>query len=278
MTERAIVFGPRQALVGVVAIPEDSSASRKRAVIMANIGLHHRVGPYRLYVDLARRLATRGLVALRFDLSGLGDSAPRQDMLSDAERGASDMGEAMDWLATKLGVEEFLLIALCSGVDTAHLAALRDPRVAGAVFIDGYTYTTVRSTLRRHTIRYLQLERWIRYGRRAFAALRAKSRREERPADGPAIFVREYPTRARFRADIAQMAGRGMKLLFIWTGTYQIYNARTQLFEMLGRDFRRTGIEVDYMRGADHVFSACEHRAVLLDRIERWATDGGPAT
>ena len=98
MTERAVVFGPDQTLVGIVTSPEHAPAGGTRAVIMANIGLHHRVGPYRLYVDLARRLAARGLVALRFDLSGLGDSAPRQDTLSDIERGASDLREAMDWL------------------------------------------------------------------------------------------------------------------------------------------------------------------------------------
>jgi len=278
VTERAILFGPRQELVGVVTSPEGASAGAKRAVLMANIGMHHRVGPYRLYVDLARRLAARGLVALRFDLSGLGDSASRQDMMSDVERGAADMGEAMDWLASKMGVTEFLLIALCSGVDTAHLAALRDERVVGAVFIDGYTYVTTRSRVRHHTLRYLELERWIRYGRRTLAGVGAGRSRNGQSAQAPAIFVREYPTRERFRGDIARMVGRGAKLLFIWTGTYQHYNARTQLFEMLGREFPRDGIEVERMGGADHVFTSCRHRRALIERIERWAAGIAPAT
>lgn len=269
MTERAVVFGPNQALVGIVATPDHDAAGRTRAVVMANIGLHHRVGPYRLYVDLARRLAARGLVALRFDLSGLGDSAPRQDTLSDAERGASDLREAMDWLETRMGVKEFLIVALCSGVDSAHLAAVRDDRVTGAVFIDGYTYSTVRSRLRHHTLRYLQLERWLRYGRRRLA--RSPAGGNGSVAETPAVFAREYPSRARFREDVARMVGRGARLLFIWTGTYSTYNARTQLFEILGGGVPRQGIEVERMSGADHVFTSRRHRHALLDRIERWA-------
>ena len=57
-------------------------APRRRAeagqpwVVLLNAGIIHRIGPNRLYVQLARRLASRGHAVLRFDLAGIGDSEP----------------------------------------------------------------------------------------------------------------------------------------------------------------------------------------------------------
>ena len=103
MRERAIQFGSHRGLVGIVTTPDATPDAPRptRAIVMANVGLHHRVGPYRLYVDLARRLAARGFAALRFDLSGLGDSAARPGTMSDIERGILDMTEGMAWLEAK---------------------------------------------------------------------------------------------------------------------------------------------------------------------------------
>jgi dienelactone hydrolase len=279
--ERAIVFGSHRGLVGVVTEPDAPAPGPRRAVLMANVGFHHRVGPFRLYVELARSLAALGLYALRFDLSGMGDSAPRTGTLSDAERPVLDLTEAMDWLAEKLRVEQFVLVGLCSGVDSTHAAAAADPRVVGAVFIDGYTYKTAGWFIRRHLLRYLQGERWLRATRRRSRrrAARALTGRDApgRPAQ---VFDREYPPRERFRADVAAMAARGAKLLYIYTGTVdRVYNGRGQLFETLGRGVPRAGIEVDLVPHADHLFATRAHKAALLERVGRWASalGGGPA-
>ncbi len=52
-------------------------ASPSRVVLILNSGAQRRVGPGRLHVMLARRLAAKGVVALRVDLPGLGDAAAR---------------------------------------------------------------------------------------------------------------------------------------------------------------------------------------------------------
>ncbi|HEY4303864.1 MAG TPA: alpha/beta fold hydrolase [Gemmatimonadaceae bacterium] len=271
MRERAIQFGSHRGLVGIVTTPDgqtSSDAARpKRAIVMANVGLHHRVGPYRLYVDIARRAAANGLVALRFDLSGLGDSAARPGGMSDRERALIDMAEGMAWLEAKLGIKEFVVIGLCSGVDVAHPIAVQDPRVVGGIFIDGYTYSTAESRVRRRK-RFFQLQRWTRFIARKRAE-RARGWVTQPPADQQ-LFVRDYPEQSAFRTDVSSMVQRGARLLFIWTGTYSQYNHEHQLYEMLGGVIPRGSVDVEYMTDADHVFTAIQHRERLLDRITGW--------
>ena len=269
MRERAILFGSHRGLVGVVTEPATPAPGPRRAVVMSNIGLHHRVGPFRLYVELARLLAAQGWYVLRFDLSGLGDSAARTGALGDAERAALDVSEALDWLGDRLGVARFVLLGLCSGVDSTHAVAVADPRVAGAVFIDGYTYPTAGFRLRHHTRRYLQGGRWARFARRRLRRL--ASGRPPAPAEPAAVFTREYPPLERFRADVARMVARGARLLFVFTGTVDVrYNHRGQLFEMLGPTVPREHIEVELYRSADHLFTATAARAELTAHVGRW--------
>lgn len=273
MRERAIHFGAHRGLVGIVTTPDTpgspSDAARpKRALVMANVGLHHRVGPYRLYVDIARRIAACGVTSLRFDLSGLGDSVQRPGAMSDRDRGLLDMTEGMDWLEAKLGIREFFVIGLCSGVDVAHPIAVKDPRVVGGIFIDGYTYPTTGSLLRRHTLRYFQLQRWTRLVSRRRIA-RARGWVAQPPTDQQ-MFVRDYPELPAFRADVVGMVKRGARLLFIWTGTYSQFNAQRQLFEMLGPSVPRDSVDLEYMADADHVFTTLQHREQLISHLETW--------
>jgi len=281
--ERAIVFGPHRGLVGVVTHPtagatNDAGPAPRRAVVMANIGVMHHVGPFRLYVELARDAATLGWHALRFDLSGLGDSAPRSGERTSAEQTQADVRSALDWLEQTLGVREVVLVGLCSGVDSMHPVAVADPRVVGAVFVDGYTYPTWGYYLRHHTLRYLQLERWRRAVRRRVRRLRAgtpNAPASETPDDVPqGAFQREYPTRARFCDDVARVTARGARLLFVFTGTFDgHFNAERQMGEILGRRYPRETVDVALFRGADHLFTGARQSAKFFGRVQRWLAE-----
>lgn len=72
--ERCRRLGP-SGLFGIETAPAGDAGGP--VVIMANSGTDSHVGPNRLWVDLARQLAARGLRSLRFDLSGIGDSPTR---------------------------------------------------------------------------------------------------------------------------------------------------------------------------------------------------------
>ena len=72
MKERVYRFGPQRSLVGIYTepSPEEMIPDAPLAVIL-NAGIVHHIGPFRLHVDLARRLAESGFRTLRLDLSGL---------------------------------------------------------------------------------------------------------------------------------------------------------------------------------------------------------------
>jgi alpha/beta superfamily hydrolase len=270
--ERAIKFGSHDGLVGIVTEPTSPRGGARQAVVMSNIGTHHRVGPYRIYAELARALAAAGYWVLRFDLSGNGDSENRPGTLDLAQSMFLDVTEAMDWMAAHAQVESFLLVGLCSGVDSAYAVAVADRRVSAAVFIDGYTYPTPPFYVRRYLLRPFAPQRWRRYFKRRMAEAARKGRAELASPDP--IFARAYPSLAQFRADVAAMTGRGTALLFAFTGGYfnLYYNARGQLFEQLGRDIARDRLTVEFMPEADHIFSKVQHRADLVTRIVTWAS------
>ena len=275
--ERAVQFGARRGLAGVVTEPERISGPR-RAVILSNVGMHNRIGPFRIWVEFARRLASLGFYVLRFDLSGTGDSEPRQGTLTDQALVDRDMEEASSWLSDALHIEEFVLVGLCSGVAGAHAMAARDQRVVAAVFIDGYAYRTLGFYIRRYTLRYLQPERWSRLARRALRRVREKPMPRDPSQDAaPRFYTGLTPPLSQFRADIKGMVSRGMPMLFIYTGEVQEwFNSERQLFEMLGNGFPRDGIAVEYIGTADHLFGGVLHREALLRSLCDWLVRHAP--
>jgi pimeloyl-ACP methyl ester carboxylesterase len=268
VSERACTFGSQGGLVGILCEPLGGSVPSLPGVLLLNAGLDHHVGPNRLNVDLARHLAGLGFTSLRFDLSGLGDSEPRRDQRSDEERAVADVADAMDFLGELRGVSGFVVIALCSGVDPAHAVAVRDPRVRGAVFLNGYEYPTAR-TLRRH--RLLRARRALVpacYAR----LLRRWLRRAGRPEVGRgAIFVRSYPPVARFREDLRAMLARGTELLFLYTRHHYDLVRIGQFTDMIGEPRVPPGIEVEYWPGLDHVLTPVAERRRAVGGIGAWA-------
>jgi dienelactone hydrolase len=241
------------------------------AILLFNVGLNHHVGPQRLNVELARQLAERGYVALRFDLSGLGDSEPRKDTRSDEERAVLDLQEAMDFVCARRSIDKFVVIGLCSGVDPAHTLAVCDPRIKGAVFIDGYAYTTPEYYLREAVDRASRVffaanyRRWFR--RRIWALF------DERavPKDGDeVIFDRTFPPLPQFKQDLATMLERGVEVLFLYTRQAYFFNHRNQFTAMIGASAIPHGVEVEHQLGADHVFTSSLERARGIRRMVDW--------
>lgn len=273
--ERLITFGPGQGLVGVLCEPAPGSALvGAPAVLMANVGVNHRVGPNRLWVELSRRLASTGIPALRFDLSGMGDSEPRPGNDAELERGRADIADAMEALAGRGIATHFVLVALCSGVDPAHVVTRDDPRVTATAFIDGYAHRTAGWYLRQNTTRYLQPRRWRLLFERAIQRVRNGP---PRPRPQP-LYTRQYPDVATLEHDYGVMVDRHVGLFFIFTGGMEPrYNYAGQFFEMFRRDFR-PHVRVDFLRRADHVFFNGVERERLLKRLVGWITDTARAT
>jgi hypothetical protein len=120
----------------------EPDAGRKEglpAFLFLNAGLDHHVGPNRLYVTLARKLAEVGVASLRFDFSGIGDSPVSRSLAGSDQRGVREAIQAMDYLGQSIGASAFVPLGLCSGADVGFALASTDARVAGAVLINATT-------------------------------------------------------------------------------------------------------------------------------------------
>ena len=267
MKERVFCFGPRQSTVGILAEPDAQLAiAGAPTVLLWNVGINHRVGPFRFNVDLARQLAARGISSLRFDLSGLGDSPPRSDSLADRQRAILDLREAMAALRERKGVRQFALVGFCSGVDQAHEVALLEPDVAAAAFIEGYSYRT-RGFWLRYPLRFLGLPRW----NRLLLERRSTWLGAKQPAP-TSVYRREYPPPEKFRADIGTMISRGTRLLFAFASDTE-FNHAGQLASMIGAE-AADRVELAYLPDADHTFYRASDRARVIDRLLAFAAYG----
>ncbi len=274
MKERPISFGSHGGLVGVACEPDGGPAPGAPGFLFFNIGLNHRVGPQRVQVELARALAGIGIPSLRFDLSGLGDSEPRAEVQSEEERVVLDMKEAMDALQKRCGTSAFVLVGLCSGTDGVYAASRQDPRVQGGLYIDGYAYADAGYAMRQRLERLrdvLNLRRWQRFIGRRWRLLTGRAvERDVETGGAEPIFDRTYPTRDEFRSALDAFLGRGMELLFVYTGQAYFLDRRSQFASMLGWKALPERIGVEYWPECDHLFTTARMRRKLVDRVVDW--------
>ena len=270
MNEQGFRFGRSHHLVGICSLP--AQASGTPGVIVFNAGLVHRIGPFRLHVELCRQLATAGYPALRFDLSGIGDSRGSGESSSGDALASADAADAMQLLTEVSGCTRFVLIGLCSGADNAHVVARDHPAVAGAVFMDGYAYRTSGYALRHYLPRLFSVSRW-----RRFLSKRLRATQPRANPAAPVVFGREFPPQAQVREDLEAMLVRGLKLNFIYSGgVTRYFNHRRQFRECFGRIANHAGITVDLLAGTDHTYILGADRARLIGLVEDWMRGNFP--
>jgi pimeloyl-ACP methyl ester carboxylesterase len=261
MGEHAFRFGRARHLVGIAGVPDAPVGDI--GVVVLNAGLVHRIGPFRLHVDMTRRLNTLGYPTMRFDLSTLGDSTASSESQTRMQQVCGDVDDAMTLLAEQSGCKRFVLVGLCSGAQNVHTVACTDPKVVGAVFLDGYAYRTLGYRVRHYLPRLFDVGRWRRM----------LGRRQDTPkaSDPEPVFAVTPSPRAVVRADFASMLDRGLKLCLIYSGGISNYfNHARQFRECFGRVITRPGVSTDFMSECDHTYILTGDRDRLLSRIERW--------
>jgi alpha-beta hydrolase superfamily lysophospholipase len=144
-------------LFGVLTEPVDSASSNLGAVLL-NAGAIRRIGPNRMWVEMARNWAARGVPSLRLDLEGLGDSDGDDTRFADvAELYIPQLVDqvqiAMDVLEAQGTAQRFVLVGLCSGAYWSFHAAARDERVAAAFMLNPRTLFWDAA---QETVRYLR--------------------------------------------------------------------------------------------------------------------------
>lgn len=116
-------LGPNE-LFGIVAEPVHAASGP--TVVLMTMAYGDHTGPSRLWVDLSRHWAARGLRCLRFDLGGLGLSAPIDfDVpVIHPPQWREDVDEAVHQLLGT-NVDDVVYVAMCDASFMAAEAALR---------------------------------------------------------------------------------------------------------------------------------------------------------
>lgn len=267
LVETVFRFGPNQSLLGVLSEPAEVEHDASRpAIVLFNAGIVHRVGPFRMNVDIARQLSRCGFRCLRMDLSGLGDSGIRSGKLNSEERALLDAKDAFDSLA-KLGSKTFVALGLCSGAFNAFQSALHDHRVVGLVSIDGIAFPT--DGFRRREVTRKMNFRFVRNAiKRRLVGGDSVANEGEALAESEFFSVEENPERCR--AQFHELKNRGVKMNFIYTGGFEEFNGESQFEEMFGVKPNDQS-QLSYFAESEHTFPIVEHRKSLVEMICDWA-------
>jgi dienelactone hydrolase len=126
--EAAFESGGRR-LLGILSLPDADAPPPIPAVVVIHGWGSCRTGPHRMLVELCRELSARGCAALRFDLSGRGDS-DGDYWDTDLDAMIADAVAAADFLLERTGSNRLGAAGLCSGANVALGAAALDARFA----------------------------------------------------------------------------------------------------------------------------------------------------
>ena len=249
------------------------SASDKAGLVV--VFLHgwagSRIGPHRMFVPLARRLAARGCACLRFDFRGRGDS---EGVAAEATIRAmiEDTRAALDFVVARYPGRPIVLLGICSGGKVAVGTAAVDPRVSGLALWSAEPMGPMRGVagqsrksagaLRMYARKLVRIETWrklitfrvnMRLVRKAVTNEETASRREV-----------EDETRW-----LAQWRGYGGPVLFIYgTNDPETPAAKAGYTSIC----REAGIKHQWhdIEGANHSFYSMTWEREVLDLTEAW--------
>jgi pimeloyl-ACP methyl ester carboxylesterase len=278
--EQAVLLGPSKSIVAVItpaANPEARADDDAPTAVILNSGILHRVGANRMSVLMARALAASGTTAVRFDLSGIGDSAPRTDALEPLDAGIADVTETLDSLAASRGTRRFILIGLCSGADLSLICSSSDPRIVGAVLLEPSIPRTPHFWVHHYLRRAARLDSWRNVMMRRNPGLRnlkkkilAKLKPEppEVPGTSRRPTLEDPEVRDFLETTYRKTLANGNQLLIILAGERRPYGNQLQhAFPDLefGNQLR-----LEYFASADHVFTGSRDTSEALRIIVEW--------
>jgi dienelactone hydrolase len=278
MREEAVQFGGKTALLGIISGPMNRAARNSLGVILLNAGGLHRVGPNRLYVNLARRLAELGFVALRFDFAGFGDSEPRSENIPFSRGAVSDVRAAMDFLTTTTGLERFILVGICSGAEVSFEVAQQDTRVAGAVLINGRGYDPA-SVLKIGAQGIRFLARTVRFLFTAWPKIVGRKLRRGTWGARYTAELTRYQIHNLFGSHVSRsqaattalptLANRGVAFLLVYEGGTPIADYLRAASES-GTPEPHANVAIEIMKYADHTFNSVRQQDILMNLICTW--------
>jgi len=277
-------------------VTENTTAARDRPLILLpNAGATHHAGPNRLYVQLARSLATAGFPVVRFDLPGLGDSIlpdPAAENDSYLPAATAVIGAAIDAMSASAQV---VLMGLCSGAHASFHAALDldGAPIAESVLINPLTFyykpgmplDSPASAYREWQWYMRSVRRLDRWGKllRGEARLHAIARAivfrlrdkfaRQAAAFASTFTTRAVPSREELDIDLRRIVRAGRKLTFVFSRFAPGYDLLMDRAGPVVQRYRKRGtIRLWHIDGATHTFEAKQARdqmiAILTEHLK----------
>ena len=282
MRENAVLVQKEASLVGVLTESETAfDPGRLPTIVVLNAGLIHRVGPNRIYVKIARDLASLGHTVLRFDFSGTGDSPPRVDATPFATSSVLETRQMMDYLTQTRRIRRFVLLGICSGAEVALKTASTDDRVVGLVAINaafsGDHHTErQRQSIKAHALgRYyrravLDPKKWLRVLRgqsdlRRFLAMMTRRCRR--------LFVltSDEHSPVEVAGQWRALMDRDVDALLVYSEGSSTFDAFSMVLEPGLKNLNATDrISVEFIECTDHVFTPLWSQERLGQVIRSW--------
>lgn len=274
MKERAIRVGRPIPLIGVICEPETVDSNRP-AVLIFNSGVMHHIGSCRLSVKLARSFADNGIVSVRFDFSGIGDSGTRRGVAPFSESAPIEAAEIMDYLEEKRGIKKFILYGLCSGADAAYETALVDERVVAYSQIDAYCYKTALFYYNFYRPKFFELERWVNYSLRIFKKILSfrKSKVSTTNEDSyleAVSYIREFPPKSVVKKGLEKLVDRGFMFNIIFTAGENDYSYLNQYRDSFSDISFEENLDLHYFDTAAHIMTHPSHQVEVVEVITKW--------
>ena len=254
-------------------------------------GAIHHVGPNRMYVGLARRLARLGHVVLRMDIAGLGDSptpAGATENIVYPKHAAENVEAAVRYLRSEWNVQDVRATGLCSGAYHAFKAAATRLPLNGVVLINPLTFFwqegmsltypehRVAADIMRYRTNVLRPAAWAKLlsGR---VDLLESSQVLLRRASGLALtpmrnVARTFgaPLQNDLPSELKSIVRAGIGLHFVFAGQDPGVELLRDQGGAIARRLRANGtLRVETIDGADHTFTDRELRTTLATLLER---------
>lgn len=283
--ETPVCFGHVSPLYGVLTRP--AGQRQGATVLFLSTGYDRHAGWGRTTVILARQLAERGIASLRFDAANVADSppaphAPAQVLYSTSQE--QDVAAALDFL-TRQDLGPIILAGRCSGAYLSFRSAVADPRVAGAVAVNPYTFRwqpnrDIDSALQfgpralsdygQRALQWATVRRLLKGEidvRRAVANIAAVvSKKALQPL---MLFIRHYTEEGRHvHAAFRTLARRSTKLTLVYSENDVGWEHFSSYFGQRGERLREYGnVQLAVIPNADHNLTPPHARLVYLDEV-----------
>ena len=275
-------------LFGIVTKPRAGAPRRDQQLMLVSSGSNPGYGPNRLYLNLARRLASAGMSVLRLDISGIGDSLPHggaPDNVVYPANAAADLKAAADFL---LASDPAPVTAggVCSGGYHAMLASKVGVPLSGMLIINPLRFAPVTSAPleERQTMTIAEVQRYGRSARTSKAWVKLLTGQVnvrrivgvflERSVARIRQLAREALRHTRWHVaddfgwELERLAERGIDSLFVFSARDPGAALLAEFAGSAARSLEREGrLRIIEIPDADHTFTLVHQQIRLIDSL-----------